>query len=50
MNVNTDINDDFLNDIEIHSEAFEIDFDDIGFDPIEDDGDDDEEMKELFGM
>ena len=25
------------------------DFDDIGFDPIEDEGDDDEESKELFG-
>lgn len=49
MDINFD-NDDFLNDIEIHSEAFEIDFDDIGFDPVEDNGDDDEEMKEFFGM
>lgn len=49
MDIDKDFDDDFLNDVEIHSESFEIDFDDIGFNPIEDEGDDDEESKELFG-
>lgn len=49
MSIDLDLNDDFLNDVEIHSEVFEIDFDDISFDPIEEQGDDNEEAKDLFG-
>lgn len=35
--------------VNIHSEAFNQDFDDIGYDPITDTGDNDEEAAEIFG-
>lgn len=49
-----DINDDNDyyddNNIDIYSATFDKDYDDISFEPTLDEGDDDEENKELFGF